>query len=178
MRKKNHPLTRKSGFLHARVKSCKRRNKVELDRIDKTLFILPFVQLADVVSTQYSLAFGGKEGGFLARPVYERHGEPGLLALPISAFFASLGCVCFLRYAKRRITPEQGSKPNRVILVYAVLLFFLLEAYLMGVVVQNFLVPLSFPSLELFVIQYAVALAYFVAVCFVIRIEMKKLIRF
>jgi hypothetical protein len=71
----------------------------------------------------------------------------------------------------------EGSKLNRVVLVYGVLFFFLLEAYIMGVVVQNFLVPLLSPSLALLAIQYGVTLAYFVSVIFFTRKEMKQLIR-
>jgi len=74
--------------------------------------------------------------------------------------------VWFLRYARRRVVQGEGSKLNRVALLYAVLFFFLLEAYVMGVVVQNFLVPLLSPSLTLLVIQYGVTFAYFVSVSF------------
>ena len=61
------------GKIVARYVEQERRNRLELGRIDKTLFILPFITLADTVSTQFSFAFGGKEGGFLARPVYEQY---------------------------------------------------------------------------------------------------------
>jgi len=133
--------------------------------------------LADTASTQYSLTFGGGEGGPLAGPVYEKYGQLGLIALTIFSFFASLGCSWFLRYAKRRIIQGEGSKLNRVVLVYGVNFFFLLEAYIMGVVVQNFLVPLLLPSLTLFAIQYGVTLAYFVSAIFFTLTEMKQLIR-
>jgi hypothetical protein len=121
--------------------------------------------------------FGGMEGGPVAGPVYEQYGQPGLIALTIFSFFASLGCVWFLRHAKRRIIQGEGSRLNRVVLVYGVLFFFLLEAYIMGVVVQNFLVPLQSPSLILFVVQYGVVLTYFVSAIFFTRTEMKQLIR-
>jgi len=165
------------GKIIARYVEQKRRNRLELDRIDKVLLILPFMTLADTVSTQFSFAFGGREGGPIARPVYEQYGETGLLALSIFAFFASLGCVWFLRYAKKRINQGEASKLNRVLLVIAVNFFFLGEAYLTGVVVQNFLVPLLLPSLILFAIQYGVAFAYLVSVCLFTRTEMKQLIR-
>ena len=58
----------------ARYVEQKRRNWLEFDRSDKVLFILPFLTLADEVSTEFSLMFGGKEGGLLARPVYEHYG--------------------------------------------------------------------------------------------------------
>jgi hypothetical protein len=154
-----------------------RRNMLELDKIDKVLLILPFLTLADTVSTEFSLMFGGMEGGPIAKPVYEQYGQPGLIALTIISFFASLGCIWFLRYAKTRITQGEGTKLNRVGLAVAVNFFFLGEAYIMGVVVQNFLVPRPMPSLTLLTIQYGVTLAYFVSAIFFTRTEMKQLIR-
>lgn len=113
------------------------------------------------------------EGGPIARPVYEQNEQPELIALTIFSFFASLGCVWFLRHAKRRVVQGEGSKPNRVSPVYAILFFFL-EAYIMGVVVQNFLVPFLSSSLTLFAIQYGVTLAYFVSVILFARAEVNQ----
>jgi hypothetical protein len=163
--------------MHATREQSERRNSMELDRIDKVLFILPFLTLADTVSTEFSLMFGGMEGGPIAKPVYEQYGHLGLIALTIFSFFVSLGCVWFLRYAKRRVAQGEGSRLNRVVLMYAILFFFLLEAYIMGVVVQNFLIPILSPSLTLFAIQYGVTLTYFASAIFLTRNEMKRLIR-
>jgi len=113
----------------------------------------------------------------MTEPVYERYGQFRLIALSIFAFFALLGCVWFLKYAKTRIKQGETSKPNRGALVVAVNLFLFGEAYLTGIIVQNFLVPLQLPSLTLFAIQYGVTLAYFVSVSFFTRTEMKQLIR-
>jgi len=165
------------GKIIARYVEQERRNRLELDRIDKVLFILPFLTLADTVSTEFSLMFGSMEGGPIAGPVYEQYGQLGLIALTIFSFFVSLGCVWFLRYAKKRIIQGEGSKLNRVALVVAVLFFFLLEAYIMGVVVQNFLVPPPLPPLPLLAIQYGLTLACFASVSFFAREEMKRLIR-
>jgi len=97
--------------------------------------------------------------------------------MTIFSFFVSLGCIWFLRYAKRRVVQGEGSKLNRVVLVVAVNFFFLGEAYIMGVVFQNFLVPLLLPSQKLLAIQYGVTLAYFVPIILLTRTEMKQLIR-
>jgi len=51
------------GKIIARYVEQERRNMLELDRIDKVLFLLPFLTLADMVSTEFSLMFGGMEGG-------------------------------------------------------------------------------------------------------------------
>jgi len=165
------------GKIIARYVEQERRSKLELDRIDKVLFILPSLTLADTMSTEFSLVFGGMEGGPIAGPVYEQYGHLGLIALTIFAFFVSLGCFWFLRYAKRRVVQREASKLDRVALVIAVPFFFLLEAYILGVVVQNLLVPLQLPSLTLVAIQYGVALTYFVSAIFFSRREMKQLIR-
>ena len=165
----------KAGKSIARYVKQKRRNRLELDRIDKVLFILPFLTLVDEVPTEFSLMFGGMEGGPIAGPVYEQYGQLGLIALTIFAFFVSLGCVWVLRYAKRRVVQGERSKLNRVALVYGVLFFFLLEVYIIGVVVQNFLVPLPSPSLTLLAIQYGVTLACFASAIFFTRAEMKQL---
>ena len=165
------------GKIIARYVEQQRGNRLEVDRIDKVLFILPFLSLADTVSTEFSLMFGGTEGGPIAGPVYEQFGYLGLIALTIFAFLVSFGCVWFLRYAKRRVVQGEGSKLNRVALLYGVFFFFFLEAYIMGVVIQNLLVPLKLPSLTLFAIQYGVTLACFVIVIFFTRTEMKQLIR-
>jgi len=82
-----------------------------------------------------------------------------------------------LRLVKRRLTQEQVPKIELVILVGSVIFFYLAEAYLIGVIIQNFLVPLSLPLQTLLAIQYAVTLAYFVFVIFFTRTEMKQLIR-
>jgi hypothetical protein len=105
------------GKIIARYVEQERRNRLELDRIDKVLAILPFMTLADTVSTEFSLTFGGMEGGPIAGPVYEQYGQLGLIALTIFSFFVSLGCIWFLRYAKTRINQGEGSKLNRVALV-------------------------------------------------------------
>ena len=96
------------GKIIARYVEQKRGNMLGFDRIDKVLFILPFMTLADTVSTEFSLAFGGMEGGPIAGPVYEQYGQLGLMALTIFAFFVSLGCIWFLRYAKTRIIHGEG----------------------------------------------------------------------
>jgi len=165
------------GKIIARYVEQERRNRLELDRIDKVLFILPILTLADMVSTEFSLMFGGMEGDPIAGPVYEQYGQLGLIALTIFSLFVSLGYVWFLKYAKTRIRQGERSKLNRIVLVYAIFFFFFLEAYIMGVVVQNFLVPPPLPSLTLLAIQYGVTLAYFVSVSFFTRTEMKRLMR-
>jgi len=164
------------GKIIARYVEQERKNRLDLNRIDQVLFILPFSTLADTMSTEFSLMFGGMEGGPIAGPIYEQYGHLGLIALTIFAFFVSLGCVWFLRYAKRRVVRGEGSKLNRVALVYAFLFFFFLEAYITGVAVQNLLVPFLSPSPKLFAIQYGVTFACFAAVSFFTRTEMKQLI--
>jgi hypothetical protein len=121
--------------------------------------------------------FGGKERGILAWGIYEQYGELGLVALSIFTSFVCLTSVLMLRLAKRRLTQEQVPKIELVILVGSVFFFFLGEAYLMGVIIQNLLVPLSLRLQTLVTIQYTVTLAYFVFVIFFTRTEMKQIIK-
>jgi len=58
-----------------------------LDRIDKVLLILPILPALDLLSTLFSLGFGGEEIGVLARPVLEKYGPYGLVVLAASASF-------------------------------------------------------------------------------------------
>jgi len=164
------------GKIIARYVEQERRKRLELDRIDKVLFILPFIPLVDMGSTLFLLTFGGKETGPLARPVYERYGQIGLVALAILAFLVLLGCVWSLKYAKTRINQGERSKLNRGAFVVAANLFFFGEAYLTGIIVRNFLVLHLLPSLTLLIIQYGVPITYFVSAILFTRTEMKRLI--
>ena len=79
---------------------------LELDRIDKVLFILPFIPLVDAASTLFLLTFGGKESGILAEPVYERYGQFGLVALSIFAFLRCSVACGFSNTRKRESNKE------------------------------------------------------------------------
>jgi hypothetical protein len=163
---------------HSEICRIENKELVRLDRIDKIFFISPFMPLLDMGSTLFSLAFGGKEIGILAGAVFERYGQLGLVVL---AVFTSLVCLIymlFLRFARRRFAHEQPSKLHRLFLAVSVYFFFYIEAFFMGVFVQNLLVPLLLPFLTLLAIQYGVTLTLFVFVIFFTRTEMKRLIRY
>ena len=117
-----------------------------------------------------ALPFGGQEIGILAKPIYERYGKPGLVALSSFLFLVFLAYVWFLK-----LTQEQTSKRERPVLVATIYLLFAVEAGWMGVVIQNFLVPLSLPLFVVFAVWSGVTCAYFVSVSSFTRAEMRRL---
>lgn len=149
----------------------------ELDKIDKVLLILPVMPLVDIVSTLFSLRFGGQEIGIIAKPIYERYGEPGLIALSSFSFVVFSICVWILRIQKTKFIQGQLSKQERRRLAVAVNIFFAAEAWWTGVVIQNLLVPLSLSLFGVIAIWSGVAFVYFVLISFFTQVEMRRLIR-
>ena len=152
-----------------------RRNKAELDRIERTLFLLPFIVFVDLIATLFSLSFGSREVGILAKPIHEQYHEPGLVAFSCLLFLAFLTGVWFLGYLKREFAREK-KLPVRVVWTIGVYAVFFVEAFWMGLAIQNFFVPFLLP-LGLVVIWTLVSLTYFVSVSFFTRIEMRQFLR-
>jgi len=146
-----------------------------MDRVDKVLLILPVLPLADLVSTLFSLGFGGEEVGFLARPLLMQYGPVGLVFLTVSAsllFFAFMSVVI---YIKRQFFHEWRFKWMRYMLIIPVYWFFLLQAFYVSTVATNFLVPLA-PFLTQTILTRALpALAYFIAVAAFTKQQIKQL---
>ena len=152
-----------------------------MDRIEKALFVLPLLPLVDMVATLFSITFGGQEAGVVAKPIYERYGELGLVVWSIFLFLLFLVCVWGLRILKKRFMVikilRQASKTERLILVIPVTFAFAFEAWWTGAIVQNLLVPVLRPPFELYVIWSIVAFTYFVLVSFFTRTEIRRIIR-
>lgn len=49
-----------------------------LKRLEKALFFLLFIPLFDLISTLFSLSFGGQEVGIIGKLIYDMFGERGL----------------------------------------------------------------------------------------------------
>jgi hypothetical protein len=145
-----------------------------MDRVDKVLLILPVLPLADLVSTLFSLGFGGEEVGFLARPLLMQHGPVGLVFLTVSAsllFFAFMSVVI---YIKRQFFHEWRLKWMRYMIVVPVYWFFILQAFYVSTVATNFLVPLA-PFLTQTILTRALpAITYFAGITIFTRQQMKQ----
>lgn len=148
-----------------------------MDRIDKALFILPFLPLADMVSTFFSLSFGGQEIGILTKLIYEQYDKLGLAAWSSFLFLIFLVCAYLVRFGKRKFTQARTSGKGRSLLAGAIYAFFTVEALWMTVVIHNLLVPIPLPLFAPFVVWSVVPLAYFSAVTIFTRTEMKRLMR-
>ena len=144
-----------------------------LDRIDKAVLILPFMPLADMVSTLFGLTLGGHEGGIVAKPIYDRYGKPGLVALLTFIFLFLLACMWLFIIDKRRVQ-MQASRRERVALVVGINFLFLVEGLWMAAVITNLILPPSVLAMR--AIWLGVIFAYFVSVSFFTRAEMRRLI--
>lgn len=114
-----------------------------MDRIDKVLFILPLLPVADLLSTLFSLSFGGEEVGILARPVLEHFGPYGLVMLAASASAIFLVFMQIVIYIKSLFVKELRFKWMWYVLALPIYWFFVLEGIYASTVVLNLLVPLS-----------------------------------
>jgi len=133
----------------------------QLDRIDKTLLVFPMLPIADLLSTLFSLSFGGVEVGILARPVLENYGTFGLVMLASSASFMFFFFMRVVIYIKKSFIKELRFKWMWYILEIPIYWFFLLEGVYFSTIVMNFLVPLAFPLIETIILRVLLACTYF-----------------
>ena len=149
-----------------------------MDRIDKVLLVLPFLPVADLLSTLFSLSLGGQEVGILARPILEHYGSSGLVFL---AVFASAVFLVFMEvviYIKKLFINEFRFKWMWYVLAVPIFWFFVLEGVYVSTVIMNVLVPFSPLIIQTNVLRAVTAAAYFVGVSSFTMSQMKRLPRF
>lgn len=146
--------------------------------MDKILLLLPLLPFMDLVSTLFSLRYGGEEIGILARPMLLQHGPPALVVLAATAsvlFFVFMGVVIRI---KRTYTNSWKVGWMWCVLVIPIYWFFVLEGVYVSTVVMNFLVPF-FPLLtQIVVVRAAIVGVYFVGIGTLTMRQMKQLPRF
>jgi hypothetical protein len=135
-----------------------------LDRIDKVLFILPFLPVADLSSTLFSLNFGGEEVGILARPVLQNYGPYGLVMLAISASIIFLVSMKVVIHIKILFIKEWKFKWMWYFLAIQICWFFMLEAVYVSTVIMNFLVPLAPFLTQTVTLKAVLVCAYFACI--------------
>jgi len=146
-----------------------------LDRIDKVLLILPLLPVADLLSTLFSLTFGGVEVGIVARPVLEHYGAYGLVMLAASASIMFLFFMQVVTYIKKLFIKEFRFRLMWFILAIPIYWFFLLEGVYVSTVVLNFIVPLSLSLTETTILKALLLCAYFVCVSWLTKPEIRQL---
>jgi len=149
-----------------------------LDRIDKVLLILPFLPVADLLSTLFSLSLGGQEVGILARPILEHYGSTGLVFL---ATFASAIFLFFMEvviYIKKMFINEFRFKWMWYVLAVPIFWFFVLEGVYVSTVVMNVLAPFSPLLTQASLLRVIIAGGYFAGVVALTVSQMKRLPRF
>jgi len=136
-----------------------------LDRVDKVLLVLPFLPVADLLSTLFSLGYGGEEVGILARPVLELYGVFGLIPLAASASVMFLVFMRVVIYIKRLLVNEWKFRWSKQILMIPIYWLFVLEGVYVSTVIMNLLVPVSPQIIETIALRALLALAYFASIC-------------
>jgi hypothetical protein len=145
-----------------------------LDRVDKALLVLPLLPAADLLSTLFSLRYGGQEVGILARPILEQYGVYGLIPLAVSAsaiFLVFMQAVIRLR---RLFLEEWKVKWTKWILTVPIYWLFILQGVYVSTVIMNFLVPFSGALTGTVVTRMTLACAYFACVAVFTRSQMKQ----
>ncbi len=145
-----------------------------MDRVDKALLVLPLLPAADLLSTLFSLQYGGEEIGILARPILQQYGAYGLIPLAVSASAIFLVFMQVVIRIKRLFLEEWRVKWTRWIVAVPVYWLFLLQGVYVSTVIMNLLVPFSPVLTETLVARIALACAYFACISAFTRPQMKQ----
>jgi hypothetical protein len=145
-----------------------------LDRVDKALLVLPLLPAADLLSTLFSLRYGGEEIGILARPVLTQYGAYGLVPLAVSASAIFLVFMFAVIRIKRLFVEEWNVKWTRWVLTVPVYWLFMLQGVYVSTVIMNLLVPFSSVLTGTIVARIAFACAYFACIGFFTRPQMRQ----
>ena len=145
-----------------------------MDRVDKALLVLPLLPAADLLSTLFSLRYGGQEVGILARPVLEQYGAYGLIPLAVSASAIFLIFMQVVIRIKKLFVEKWKVKWTGRILTLPIYWLFMLQGVYVSTVIMNLLVPFTIILSETIVIRIAFACAYFACISFFTRPRMRQ----
>ena len=145
-----------------------------MDRVDKALLVLPLLPAADLLSTLFSLRYGGEEIGILARPILQQYGAYGLVPLAVSASAIFLVFMQAVIRIKRLFLKEWKMKWTKWILTVPIYWLFLLQGVYVSTVIMNLLVPFSPVLTEALVARIAFAGVYFAGISVFTRPQMKQ----
>ena len=148
-----------------------------MDRIDKALLVLPLLPAFDLLSTLFSLQFGGEEVGILARPVLEQYGVLGLVPLAVSASAIFLVSMHVVIRIKRLFVEKWKVKWTRWILTVPIYWLFVLEGVYVSTVIMNLLVPVVPELTEAVALRVLLVTAFFTCASVLTLPQMKRLPR-
>jgi len=152
-----------------------RRERIHLDRVDKVLLVLPFLPIADLLSTLFSLERGGEEVGILARPVLEQYGAYGLVPLAASASMMFLVFMQVVIYIKRLFVNEWKVRWTKRVLTIPIYWLFVLEGVYVSTVIMNLLVPVAPQLTQIVLLRTLIVIAYFAWASILTLPQMKRL---
>lgn len=142
--------------------------------MDKALLVLPLLPAADLLSTLFSLRFGGEEIGILARPILQQYGAYGLVPLAVSASAIFLVFMQAVIRIRRLFVEQWRMKWSKWILTVPIYWLFLLQGVYVSTVIMNLLVPFSPVLTEALVVRIAFACAYFACISVFTWSQMKQ----
>jgi len=153
---------------------CFEEGREELDRVDKVLLIFPLLPAADLLSTLFSLGFGGEEVGIFARPILKNYGAIGLMTLAVSGSVIFLVFMEIVIHIKKLFRRELSLRRMWYVLAVPVYWFFMLEGVYVSTIVMNFLVPFSPLLTQIFISRALVICIYFVGVSALTMSQMRQ----
>jgi len=137
--------------------------------------VLPLLPAADLLSTLFSLRYGGQEVGILARPILEQYGAYGLIPLAVSASAIFLVFMQVVIRIRRLFVEEWKVKWSRWILTVPIYWLFMLQGVYVSTVVMNLFVPLSSVLAGTVVLRIAFVCLYFAGISMLTRPQMRQL---
>jgi hypothetical protein len=146
--------------------------------VDKVLLLLPLLPLMDLVSTLFSLRFGGEEVGILARPMLHQYGPSALVVLAATASLLFLVFMSVVIRIKGTFVNGWRIRWMWFVLVIPIYWFFVLEGVYVSTVVMNFLVPVAPVLTQGVALRGAFVGVYFAGVSVFTLPKMKELPRF
>lgn len=149
-----------------------------MDRVDKILLVLPFLPVADLLSTLFSLTRGAQEVGILARPILELYGSYGLIMLAASASIVFFVLMRIVLYIKKLFVSEFKFRWMWYVLAIPIYWFFVLEGVYLSTVVMNFLIALIPLLTQTIILRALIVCAYFFFVSALTMSQIKQLPHF
>jgi len=166
-----------SSILISQMVKMAKGERWKMDRVDWVLLVFPFLPLADLLSTLFSLSLGGEEVGILARSVLASYGFPGLGMLAICTSIIFLCLIRIITYIKEFYISDMRFRGIGYTLSIPIFWFFMLEGVYVSTVALNFLAPFDHFLTQSIALRGVIAGAYFVSVVLLTKSHLNRLPR-
>jgi hypothetical protein len=165
-----------NSVLISQISQISRGELWEMDRIDWILLVFPFLPVADLLSTVFSLSLGGEEVGILARSVLASYGFPGLGILAVCASIIFLSLVRIIAYIKKFYVSDRRFRGIGYTLSIPIYWLFMLEGVYVSTVALNFIAPFDSLLTRSIALRGVIAGACFVGLVLATRLNLVRLL--